>query len=495
MIMDLRKLVSLVVLTSLTAVLFSATVDRALGIETVGKFDINGATLEGKYLLGLVRGQQKLDAQGESKPAWTMVNYGLEVWRANFKAGDITVTASLNGNTGSNFAKDNGNNPLSISIGDPLSSSFATICFEGEGCLSGSPGHQKVGTLDQEPQVSATLKWNNTLDNLGVRAMNWALFPVTTGFIKSGTPQGPLDLTTEVLILPEDASLYVDNGPFGFGRADPDLVMLSDQPGFNGIMVGTNGLSPFAEWKSISLDDMALTKVPYQEPATSGSFPSGQVFVPPPGTWTMKDPMTLDKLISSSLAPGIGFLNANINDFLKANLENGGAVIGFPVNFETGEHVVTLVAAPSNFNDKGNFIPVYGISGKEARTLSAKFHLMDPKFTLDKNQAYPGDTLNVTGSGFAPYSRVKIYAETAGGGNVTIGEASTDSTGGFRTQVVRLPPQNSDFFLSWINGTANGDIRVKIDDPPFVARYSSVYIQEIVEGVTQSITYLQPTKK
>jgi hypothetical protein len=495
MITDLRKLVSLVVLTSLTAVLFSATMDRALGIETVGKFDINGATLEGKYLLGLVSSQPKLSAQGESKPAWTMVNYALQVWRANFKAGDIAVTAELNGNTGSDFAKDNGNNPLSISIGDPLSSSFATTCFEGEGCLSGSPGQQKVGTLDQEPQVSATLNWNNTLDNLGVRAMSWALFPVTTGFIKSGTPQGPLDLTTEVLILPEEASLYVDNGPFGFDRADPDLVLLSDQPGLNAITVGTNGLSPFAEWKSIALDDLVLPKVPYIEPNTTGSFPSGQVFVPPTGTWTMKDPMTLDELINSSLAPGIGFLNANINGFLKTNLENSGAVISFPVNFETGEHVVTLVAGPSsNFNDKGNFIPVYGISGKEARTLSAKFLLMDPKFTLDKNQAYPGDTLNVTGSGFAPYSRVKIYAETVGGGNVTIGEASTDSTGGFRTQVVRLPPKNSDF-LSWINGTANGDLRVKIDDPPFVARYSSVYIQEIVEGVTQSITYLQPTNK
>lgn len=258
---DLRKLVSLIVLTSLTTVLLSAAVDRAQGIESVGKFDISGATLEGKYLLGLVRGQQKLDAQGESKPAWTLVNYGLEVWRANFRAGDITVTAKLNGNTGSNFAKDNGNNPLSISIGDPLSSFFATTCFEGEGCFSGSPGQQKVGTLDQEPQVIATLKWNNTIDNLGVRAMSWALFPVTTGFIKSGTPQGPLDLTTEVLILPEEASLYVDNGPFGFGRADPDLVLLSDQPGLNAITVSTNGLSPFAEWKSIALDDIILRKV------------------------------------------------------------------------------------------------------------------------------------------------------------------------------------------------------------------------------------------
>lgn len=232
-----------------------------------------------------------------------------------------------------------------------------------------------------------------------------------------------------------------------------------------------------------------------QEPANSGSFPSSQVFVPPPGTWTMKDPVTLGTLINSSLAPGVGFLNANINDFLKTNLENSGAVISFPANFDTGEHVVTLVAGPSSVNDNGSFIPVYGITGKEARTISAKFLLMDPKFTLDKIQAYPGDTLNVTGSGFAPYSRVKIYAETAGGGNVTIGEASTDSTGGFRTQAVKLPPRNSDFFLSWINGTIRGDIRVKIDDPPFVARYSSVYIQEFVDGVTQSITYLQPTNK
>lgn len=494
--MDLRKLISTIVLTSLTAVLLSAAVDRAQGIETVGKFDISGATLEGKYLLGIVRGQQKLGAQGESKPAWSLLNYRLEVWRADFQAGDITVTAKLNGNTGSDFAKDNGNNPLSISIGDPLSSSFATICFEGEGCVSGSPGQQKVGTLDQEPQASATLKWNNTLDSLGVRAMSWALFPVTTGFIKSGAPPGPLDLTTEVLILPEEASLYVDSGPLGFGRSDPDLVLLSDQPDFNGIMVGTNGLSPFAEWKSIALDDLVLPKVPYQEPSTSGSFPSGQVFVPSPGTWTMKDPVTLDKFVNSSLAPGVGFLNANINDFLKTNLENSGAVISFPVNFETGEHVVTLVAGPSsNYNDKGSFIPVYGVTGKEALTLSAKFLLMDPKFTLDRNQAHPGDTLNVTGSGFAPYSKVKIYAETAGGGNVTLGEASTDSTGGFRTQAVKLPPKNSDFFLSWISGTIRGDIRVKIDDPPFIARYSSVYIQEFVEGVTQSITYLQPSSK
>jgi hypothetical protein len=107
--------------------------------------------------------------------------------------------------------------------------------------------------------------------------------------------------------------------------------------------------------------------------------------------------------------------------------------------------------------------------------------------------------LTIDGSGFAPYSIVKIFAqvETSGGETreVDLRSAATDSTGGF-SQEVQIPTNNSDFFMdiweAFKTVPARGSIKVKIDDSDFQSRYSSSYVPEIVDGVTERITYTPP---
>ena len=127
--------------------------------------------------------------------------------------------------------------------------------------------------------------------------------------------------------------------------------------------------------------------------------------------------------------------------------------------------------------------------------------------------------LIVSGSGFAPNNRVKIFANidtssrdipegkimplttppenipaqttSSESREVEIGTAPTDSAGNFTAQL-QIPSNSSDFFKDiWKVLTAlpaYGSIKVKIDDLAFQGRYTNV--PEVENGVTEDITYL-----
>lgn len=480
---NLHKFNCLVMLASLALILLSALANISFGVEipstsdtTLNTLTINGATLEGKYLLGIVKGEDK----SYENPAWTLATHRISVYRANFLQGNMTITAKANGNTQSKLANSQGDAPVYISIG--------SICTDLGDCGRGSDPQESKGSLNEEPKVSGYFNWD--YDQMG-----WAGFPFTISGLKSSSPAGIHDITSYILILPQETTLNMP-GDAGSGKDDPKLIDTIWKTSLkDGITIGVWGLSPFAVLKSIELDGRPLTKVPYQEKSSfstpndnSVGIPLVEVVPPPPGSWTAKDRMSPSDL---TLDSQWGFLFAPVMDFLKSSI-GGSVIISYPSDFRTGYHEVTVVAEPFSSGSEVDS-QLYGITGNEGKRLTAKFLLFNPNFTLDRNRLSPGDAFNVIGSGFAPVSRVKVYAEY-GDQEVSLGDAATDSSGGFIEQF-NLPPASYDWFqYMWI-GTGNesiGRIKVKIDDPDFQARYSSSDYPEIVRGVEQTITYIKP---
>lgn len=483
MMNSFRKLRCIAVLASLTFVMLLAPVGISCGADTGGKlskFDVNGATLEGKYLLGIAPG-----------PTWKVTAYRMAVYRADAETGDITVSAKLLKD--SKAAIDQPDRKMSVDITGPFP----------------SPGEFSDNRpWSQEPQVSATFKWDHGLSD---PKMRYAWIVYTIGNLKPSLGTLPIDIKTDILILPKDVSMYITNGLFGYGKADPPLVYpdnYPDNPAGGTVGIDVDGLSPFATWKTIELDGRPLTKVPCESAGNPGT---GGIKMPPLGTWTKSDstswagrcaPYECDCYYLSptdlkfDIETRTGFLeNSQINSFIKSYTRTQKAWISLPSDIKAGLHELTLTTEPYFGKTESN-ATFYGITGTEGRRLTAKFLLFGPRFTLDKSQASPGDTLTITGSGFAPVARVKIYAQTvAFSREVEIGSAITNSTGGF-TQQVNIPSTDSDFFKDIWNeyetGPEQGAIRVKIDDPNFQARYSSSYVSEIVNGVITPLTYIKP---
>lgn len=194
-----NKFECLIVMSCLAFVFFSAFMNMSSGLEipstsdtTLTTLDINGATLEGKYLLGIVKGEDKSNENNVVKPAWILATYRISVYRANFPEGNMTITAKANGNTGSELAKSQGDTPVYISIG--------SICTDLGDCRRGSDPQESKGPLSEEPKVSGYLNWD--YDQMG-----WAGFPFTISGIKSSSPVGIHDITSYILILPQETTL------------------------------------------------------------------------------------------------------------------------------------------------------------------------------------------------------------------------------------------------------------------------------------------------
>jgi hypothetical protein len=230
-----QKLKGPAVLAGLAIVLLFASVGMTSGQESFVQLDIGGATLEGKYFLGAVKGTDAV-----------LLHPGLQVYRANIEEGDMRITSGLNPNT--QFAKYQGNRTLNIEVGPNVyPGTFPVMPLKGDLFAS--------GPISQGPKIDATFRWNSS-------NMSHATFPIRLGNIVSPSA-GPYFLKTEVLILPKNASLKV-NGILGRSKADPTLQYSPDYPGGSNVTsIGVSGLSPFAEWISIKLDGESLAKAPW----------------------------------------------------------------------------------------------------------------------------------------------------------------------------------------------------------------------------------------
>ena|GEM_PF-2245129 len=484
-----------VALFSLAIVLLFASAGMTSGQESFIQLDISGATLEGKYFLGAVKG-----------PDAVLLHPGLQVYRANIEEGDLRITTRLNPNT--EFAKYQENRTLNIEVGPNVATAgFAAIPLGGDLFAS--------GPVSQDPKIDATFRWNSS-------EMYYAIFPIRTGNIVTPA-SGPHFLKTEVLILPKDVSMRV-SGIYGRNKADPTLKYSPDYPGGNNITgIHVSGLSPFAEWVSIELDGKPLVKAQWRPDPEFGFYQDPPPLPPAPGTWIRKDPIAPDDPTYLPLSSDVGYLFTDTGEFLGSYYDSDNQ-IGLPEDIKTGLHEITLTTKPYPLiGPSVHGFNILGITGTEGRVLTAKFLLFGPKFTLSQQQVAPGETLFLNGSGFAPDSRVKIFAQVETSGRdipageirpwikppanlpaepsskeireVEIGAAATDSTGSF-SQEVQIPASDSDFFRDiWKVFTtvpARGSINVKIDDLIFQSRYSSSYVPEIVDGVTERITYTPP---
>jgi len=475
MILHRHKLLCLMMLVSTNVIFFSGFVNISSGQDTLTKIDISGATLEGKYLIGSIQGDN---------PAWNLLVPRIALYRANSQKESITINAKVNGNV-PGLAESQGNAPISINIGSL--GYLALVCY-GYGCGIESPQHSQ-GTLSQRPEVSGHFEWDNTKTDTGYSKMYFAIIPLAEGGLKSSNPPGPVTITAYIVILPHEPTFEIESGYAGSGKGDPKLLHMGWMSAKDLIGIRVEGLNPFAVVKSIELDGQPLTEVPYQD----------NVDLMTPGTWMMdRSSPNIINLGSENR----GFLFSDVDGFLRANLPNAGGYIRFPENFHTGYHDLTFVAEPfkSGLGESvGGINPdsyLFGITGNEGQKLTAKFLLFNPTFTLDKNRLSPGDAFTVIGSGFAPVTRVKIYA-VYGTEEVSLGDAATDASGGFNVQL-NLSPSDIDWFnpassqYMWIASREDKDgyIRVKIDNPVFKDHYSSA--PDVVKGLEKDITYVKP---
>lgn len=464
-----QKLILPVALAGLAIVLLFASIGMTHGQESFVQLDISGTTLDGKYLLGAVKG-----------PDATLLHHGLQVYRANIEKGDMRITAGLI--SGTSFAKYQGNRTLNIEVGPNVyTGTFPVTPLQGDLFASGS--------ISQGPKIDATFEWNSS-------QMSYATFPIRIGNIVTPS-SGPHFLKTQILVLPKDASLAV-SGILGWSKADPALQYSPDYPGGNNVtLISADGLSPFAEWTTINLDGKPLAKAPWVPDPKFSFYQEPPPLPPAPGTWIRKDPIDP---IDLPLSGEVGYLYTDTGGFLNSYFDSQGAQIGLPKDIKTGLHEVTLTTKPYPIiGSSVGGINALGITGNEGRELTAEFLLFGPKFNLSQQQVAPGEALMVDGSGFAPNSRVKVFVQVEASGGETreveIGSAATDSTGGF-SQDVQIPTNDSDFFKDiwkvFKTLPARGSIKVNIDDFDFQSRYSSSYVPEIVDGVTERITYTPP---
>lgn len=477
-----KKLRRPAVLACLAIILLSFSVAMTSGqLQSSSLLNIDKATLEGKYFF----------ARYTSTINQSIIIFSPEilVYRADVEKGEMHITSQVIPDSA--LAKLQGNREFTIEVGpDVDTGGFSAIPLQGNLTVS--------GTASQEPKIDASFEWNHS-------EMHYALFSIKFENLAAA----PITMETQVLILPKDTTLLISSGIYGYnGKADIPALVYSPNyiKGHKDMLFQAEGLSPVTNLETVAIDGKPLSKAPW----VAGTAD--------PGTWMAEDPMDASTL-QEGITYAYGFGSANITGFLYTHLPFQGGYVGYPLDIKTGLHELTVTATP--YPNPGAMIAfnLSGITENEGRKLTAKFLLFGPSFTLSKQRIAPGETLMVNGSGFAPFSRVKIFAQvdTSGrdipGGEimpittppenvpasnpeireVEIGSASTDPAGNFTAQL-QLPNGSSDFFKDiWSVLTtlpAYGSIKVKIDDLAFQGRYAGV--PEVDDGVADDIAYLPP---
>lgn len=465
---EFQKLRRPVALACLAIVLLFFSVSMTSGQpQSSSLLNIDKAVFEGKYFLALYK--------STINQSITIYSPEILVYRADVEKGEMHITAQVIPDSA--LAKLQGNREFTIEVGpDVDTGGYSVIPLQGNLTVSGA--------ASQEPKIDASFEWDHS-------QMHYALFSIK---FKNLVATPPI-METQVLILPKEASLLISSGVYPYtGNSNAPALVYSPNyiKGHKDMLFQAGGLSPVSKLDTVALDGKPLSKAPW----VTGTAD--------PGTWITKDPMDLSTL-GEGLTTTYAYGSANTTGFLYTHLPFQGGYAGFPIDIKTGLHELTVTATPYPDPNAMPAFNIVGITGNEGSKLTANFLLFGPSFTLSNQRVAPGETLVVNGSGFAPYSRVRIFAQidtsdryimpapSSDSREVEIGSASTDPTGNFTAQL-QLPTGSSDFFKDIWNALttlpAYGSIEVKIDDLAFQTRYAGV--PEVDNGVYEKITYLPP---
>lgn len=272
-----------------------------------------------------------------------------------------------------------------------------------------------------------------------------------------------------IVVLPARAAIAIG----GTERSVPTIVG-RQQTHFD---LASAGISPFAEWESIALDGVDMTKIP---------FMAGYA-IPPALNWYRHPVRPGDATQSGDPLPPTGVVPNSTNESIEKFLSCGAAGCGTHQariglgqgTLPTGLHTLRLRTRPyagAVYNFYGTQANVGGGIADDTSELTTQFIVFGPQMQLATTEAGPGQELSVTGSGWAPNSTVRLIARISSvSRTIDLGTADTDVTGSFDVHPT-LPPTSDPFFTEVVGeGVARGgSLTVEIEDAQFEADYPGV---------------------
>lgn len=414
---------------------------------------VTGAQLRASYFQATYGPQP-----GQSWPA--MQGHLVHVYRASIDDGTITLGATLAANSAPRAA-----------LGP---SSMQTLRITHVAGTVAADTH--IGTPSQALSVEAALVWD--------KAPSIFTYPLVLAYdvevsgLSAACGNSVCNVKQTILVLPKRAAIAIG----GVERTIP--MLLSRQTAH--VDLASAGISPFAEWESISLDGVALTKVPfmagyaippalhwYRHPVRSGDATQSGDPLPPTGVDIPGTDTSIEKFLVCGAA-GCGTHQARIGLGQDA--------------IATGLHTLKLRTRPWAGGTYGFYqteADVGAAIGDDTAELTTQFLVYGPQITVSPTEAGPGQPVTVAGSGFAPDSQVRFLVRiSATSQQAALGIAATDVTGSFATELT-LPPVDDAFFSDVIeSGPRTGYIQVDVDDAQFLADYFSGGAQSVTEAMT-----------
>jgi hypothetical protein len=400
--------------------------------------EVANAQLRAKYFSS--------DFQAPSGQTWSVQDHLVHVYRATIAEGTITIGATLAANT-----------PPRAAMPPASQQSLSLTHVWGT-----TPAAIQYGSASQTLSVQLPITWSK-----GSTIFSYPLFlayDVAVGSLSArcGAASGcPIRHT--IVVLPSRAAVAIG------GVERPVPTLLSRQTTY--VDLTSAGISPFAEWESISLDGAALTKVPFMT----------NYATPPAGQWYRHPVRAGDPLQSGDPLPPTDLVIPSSNESLEKFLSCGGggcgthqARIGFGQGvLAPGLHQLRLRTRPyasGTYSFYQTEADVGAGLADDSSDLTTDFILFGPQMQVAPAEAGPNQVVTVTGSGFAPHSQVRIKA-IVNSRNAQLGMAETDVTGSFEAHPA-LPPAGDVFFEDVIEyGPRTGAIQVDVDDQAFLDAY------------------------
>jgi hypothetical protein len=429
----------------------------AVAVPARGQFltsQVGGAQLRASYF-------QATYNPGPTHSWPAMQGHLIHLYRATIDEGTITIGATLAANSAPRVAHG----------------SMQTLSIKHTAGSIWADSH--VGPPAQQLDVEIDLSWDKAPTIFSYPLFLSYEIEVGSLYATCGSVYG-CTVKQTIVVLPARAAIAIG----GVERSIPTL--LSRQTTF--VDLASAGISPFAEWESIALDGVALTKVPFMT----------NYAVPPALQWYRHPVRAGDVAQSGDPLPPTGLVIPSSNESIEKFLSCGGggcgthqARIGFGQGaIAPGLHTLTLHTRPyaggtyTYYQTQAN---VGGGLADDTSDLTTQFIVFGPQMQATPTEAGPGQTVTVTGSGFAPNSKVRFTASIPSSSrNAVIGTADTDVTGSFQATPT-LPPTGDVFFTDVIQyGPRTGSIQVDVDDEQFL----DDYFQGIPQYVSAQMTFV-----
>jgi hypothetical protein len=376
----------------------------------------------------------------------TLQGHLIDVYRATIDDGTITLGATLAANSAPRTA-----------LGP--SSSQTLYIRHVAGTVAADTD---LGTPDKQLAVEVALPWDKAPTIFTYPLVLAYDVEVANLYATCGAVYG-CTVKHTILVLPKRAAIAIG----GIERSVPTLFYRQTKY----FDLASAGISPFAEWESISLDGVAMTKVPFMT----------NYGIPPALQWYRHPVRPGDATQSGDPLPPTGLVIPSSNESIEKFLDCGGggcgthqARIGLGESaIPTGLHTLTLHTRPYASGTYGYFQTQADVGAglaDDTSDLTTQFIVFDPQMQVTPTEAGPGQTITVTGSGFAPNSQVRFRAGLESYSRyAVIGTARTDVTGSFEAHPT-LPPASDAFFTDVIRfGAWVGSLQVDVDDAQFLA--------------------------